>query len=194
MNKQKFLNEIKANLKDFKKDEVKRIIEYYDEMINDKIEMGICEEDAIRSLGDVNDITTEIKTNLLGERSNNKATNSLKNFLLILGICTSPVLLPIGIIFTVLFFLILILIATLFLSIGVTSISLFVFGIVNSIEMIMIGENIGIIMILLGLSFIIGSFLSYLTLQLYNVGKVILNYINKLFLKIIKRKRVVNNV
>lgn len=194
MNKVKFLNEIKVNLKDFKKEEIDRIIEYYEEMIDDKIEMGLSEEEAISSLGDVNEITTEIKTNLLGERSKNKSTNSLRNFILILGICTSPVLIPIAIGFSVLFIGILIVIGAVFLSIGITAVSLFFFGITNSINMLISGENIGIIMILLGLSLIFGAILTYLTYELYNLSKIILNYINKQFIKIIKRKRVVNNV
>ncbi|HEY8445085.1 MAG TPA: DUF1700 domain-containing protein [Bacilli bacterium] len=194
MNKVKFLNEIKVNLKDFKKEEIDRIIEYYEEMIDDKIEMGLSEEEAISSLGDVNEITTEIKTNLLGERSKNKSTNSLRNFILILGICTSPVLIPIAIGFSVLFIGILIAIGAVFLSIGITAVSLFFFGITNSINMLISGENIGIIMILLGLSLIFGAILTYLTYELYNLSKIILNYINKQFIKIIKRKRVVNNV
>ena len=41
MNKSEFLNSLEEKLKELPKDEIRKTIDYYDEMIDDRIEDGI---------------------------------------------------------------------------------------------------------------------------------------------------------
>ena len=56
-----FLDELKNLIKDYPVEETEKSIEYYNEMIDDRIEDGMSEEDAVKSLGDVKDIAKEIE-------------------------------------------------------------------------------------------------------------------------------------
>jgi uncharacterized membrane protein len=85
MNKQEFLKEIKSKLNHFQSSELDEITNYYNEIIEDKMEAGLNEEEAINSLGSIETIVNEIKINIVSKRSDEKKTNTLKNFLIILG-------------------------------------------------------------------------------------------------------------
>ena len=61
MNKQQFIENLKLKLKDESYEYVCQVIEYYDEMISDLIEDGKTEQEAIESLGDINDILSQMK-------------------------------------------------------------------------------------------------------------------------------------
>ncbi len=60
MNKKQFLDEIKQKLRGLEESDVKKSIDYYDEMIDDYVENGKSEEEAVSSLGSVDDIATSI--------------------------------------------------------------------------------------------------------------------------------------
>lgn len=61
MTRTDFLDELKNLIKDYPVEETEKPIEYYNEMIDDRIEDGMSEEDAVKSLGDVKDIAKEIE-------------------------------------------------------------------------------------------------------------------------------------
>ena len=61
MTRTDFLDELKNLIKDYPVEETEKSIEYYNEMIDDRIEDGMSEEDAVKSLGDVKDIAKEIE-------------------------------------------------------------------------------------------------------------------------------------
>ncbi len=61
MNKQEFLTELKKKLKGLAPDEIAGSIEYYGEMIDDAMEDGMSEEEAVESLGDIDDIVSQIR-------------------------------------------------------------------------------------------------------------------------------------
>lgn len=188
MYKQDFLKEIKYRLKDFNNDETKKLIEYYDELINDYMDEGLSEEEAIAKLGDVDKIINDIKADLVIERSKSKNTNSLKNFIIILSICTSPVLIPLGITFFVLFFVLLLTLFVLFISFAGSS-AMFIFSsIYTTIEMIIVGTDVSSILIAMGLQLILGVIFGILSIGLYNFSKLSLNFLNKQFSKFVKKK------
>lgn len=60
MNKLEFLAELKVRLQDLPQDEIDRSIMFYDEMIEDRKEDGMSEEDAVVALGDIDTIVKEI--------------------------------------------------------------------------------------------------------------------------------------
>ena len=188
MYKQDFLKEIKYKLKDFNHDETNKLIEYYDELINDYMDEGLKEEEAVLKLGNVDKIINDIKADLVIERSKNKNTNSLKNFIIILSICTSPVLIPLGITFFVLFFVLIITLFVLFISFAGTSIALFLSSIYTTIVMVVSGTDVASILIAIGVQLIAGVILGVMSIGLYNFSKLLLNFLNKQFSKFVKRK------
>ena len=60
MTKQLFLNELSAALHTLPRDERYRTLSYYDELIDDRMEDGQSEEEAVSSLGDPAKIAREI--------------------------------------------------------------------------------------------------------------------------------------
>lgn len=60
MNKAKFTRELERNLKILGSEERRKFITYYDEIIEDYIENGLCEEDAILKIGAPKSIADEI--------------------------------------------------------------------------------------------------------------------------------------
>lgn len=60
MKKQEFLDAIKNNLSGFPKHEIEERLNFYSEIIDDKIEEGIDEEIAVSEIGTVDEITKQI--------------------------------------------------------------------------------------------------------------------------------------
>ena len=60
MNKQQFIDRLKKKLSDLPASEVNDRVAFYSEMIDDKIEEGFSEEDAVARLGTVDEIADEI--------------------------------------------------------------------------------------------------------------------------------------
>lgn len=60
MNKEEFLKTLERLLKSLKRDERKRFISYYSEMIDDYVEDGCTEEDAVKRIGGPGEIAQEI--------------------------------------------------------------------------------------------------------------------------------------
>lgn len=61
MNKQEFLNELGRQLRGLPSDEIEQRLEFYSEMIDDKVEEGASQEEAVSALGDVSEIAAQIK-------------------------------------------------------------------------------------------------------------------------------------
>ena len=60
MNKQTFLAELRARLKGLPSQDVEERLGFYGEMIDDRMEEGLTEEDAIREIGSVDAIVSQI--------------------------------------------------------------------------------------------------------------------------------------
>ena len=60
MTKQLFLNELSAALHGLPREERYRTLRYYDELIDDRMEDGQSEEDAVASLGEPQQVVREI--------------------------------------------------------------------------------------------------------------------------------------
>src|SRR5690606_8549628 len=152
------------------------------------LEAGLDEEEAINSLGSIETIINEIKINIVSKRSDEKKTNTLKNFLIILGICSTPILLPLGITFTVLFFVMFIVLFSLILSFGLSGITVIGAGIVQSIISFATGEEVFVGLIQLGVSLIIGPMLLILTMYVFKLTQYLLNGTIKSFARLVGKK------
>jgi uncharacterized membrane protein len=124
MNKQEFLNNLSANLALLPKYEIEKSISYYSEIIDDRIEDGMTEEDAVAALGDIGKIAENIMYDksiptLMKARvseSKNKAAN--KGLWLTLVILGFPLWFPLLAAFVSVCF-------TLYISVWVVIISLY---------------------------------------------------------------------
>ena len=91
MNKERFLIELASALAGLPEDDVEKSLEYYSEMIDDRIEDGLSEEEAVADLGPIEEIRAQIIKDtplpkLIKERVKSKRSlNGLEITLLIVG-------------------------------------------------------------------------------------------------------------
>lgn len=98
MTKDLFINELRDKLKGLPKDEIDERISFYEELIDDMIEDGKTEEDAINEIGTVEEVCTKITseiplTKLVKERI--KPKKELKVWQLVLLLMGFPIWFPI---------------------------------------------------------------------------------------------------
>ena len=102
MKKSEFLEELRIKLSVLPENEVEKSVEFYSEMIDDRLEDGMTEDEATRELGDVGRIVNEViystpLPKLIREKVRPKhKLSTLEWVLIILG---SPIWLSIGIAF-----------------------------------------------------------------------------------------------
>lgn len=91
MTKNEFLTELRAALEGLPEEDVAKSLEYYSEMIDDRIEDGLTEEEAVADLGSIDEIRAQIVkdtpiTKIIKEKIKPKRTLSgLEITLLIVG-------------------------------------------------------------------------------------------------------------
>lgn len=95
MNKNEFLQRLSHQLAALSQQERARSIAFYQEMVDDRIEEGMTEEEAVASLGDVNDIAQQIINDTPPiTKAINKTKTSSKSLNIILLIITFPIWFP----------------------------------------------------------------------------------------------------
>ena len=60
MNKAEFLEELKKSLSELPREDIEKSLEYYSEIIDDRIEDGLNESDAIAAIGEIQEISGQI--------------------------------------------------------------------------------------------------------------------------------------
>ncbi len=94
MNKSEFLEQLESGLKDLPNSEIKKSLNYYSEMIDDRIEDGESESDAVASLGSVDEIAVSVKSQTQLP-TQTKQKSGYKIFIIILLVLGSPIWLSI---------------------------------------------------------------------------------------------------
>lgn len=64
MNKQEFLDQLQNALSGLPRQEIEEQLVYYSEMIDDKMEEGISEEDAVAQIGPIEEIAAQVKPDM----------------------------------------------------------------------------------------------------------------------------------
>ena len=64
MNKQEFILQLRQGLSGFPQDEIEERLNFYSEMIDDRIEDGLSEEEAVAEIGLVEEIVAQIKADI----------------------------------------------------------------------------------------------------------------------------------
>lgn len=100
MSKQEFLEQLRKGLSGLPKDDIEERLTFYDEMIEDRMEEGLSEEEAVLKAGSVDDITSQIVadiplTKIAKERI--KTKRRLKAWEIVLLALGSPIWLSLGI-------------------------------------------------------------------------------------------------
>ena len=98
MNKTEFVNQLSAGLIGLSQEDIKKSVDFYTEMIDDRIEDGMPEEEAVAALGSVDEIRSKILeeipiTRIVREKITPK--RSFKGWEIVLLILGAPVWLPI---------------------------------------------------------------------------------------------------
>ena len=94
MNKQEFLNQLKIKLRRLPEKETEERLTFYSEMIDDRMEEGLSEEQAVAAIGNVNEIATQIIadipfTSIVKEKM--KSNKRLKTWEIVLLAISSPI-------------------------------------------------------------------------------------------------------
>lgn len=141
MNRKTFFYELRKGLSGLPKNDVEKTIEYYNEMIDDRIEDGLSESEAVASIGSVEQIVPQILADaslpqLVKERLSNK--RKLRGWEILLLILGFPLWFPLvltGLVLFFTFFLVIwILILTFYsivLSFCIAGISSIVFSVIS---------------------------------------------------------------
>lgn len=100
MSKADFLVQLRAALQRLPQHEVDQSISYYAEMIDDRIEDGMTEEQAIASLGNINDIALQIiNESPVVPKAIAKANTGSRTLNIVLLVVFSPIWVPLAISF-----------------------------------------------------------------------------------------------
>lgn len=97
MNKKEFLAELRRGLSALPEEDIERSLEYYSEMIDDRTEDGLSEEEAVAAVGSVGDIVSQIlaeSASVPPAREKGSVPRSFKAWEIVLLILGSPVWLP----------------------------------------------------------------------------------------------------
>ncbi len=97
MNKQEFLVILRESLVGLPREDIERSVDYYSEMIDDRMEDGLSEEEAVNAVGSFEEIISQILTEvslpkLVKERV--KPSHALKTWEILLLIIGAPLWLP----------------------------------------------------------------------------------------------------
>jgi len=79
MNKYQFLSAVREGLDGMSSREIDESLAYYREMIEDRVEEGLSEEDAVKALGPVEKVIADIKNGTDGSESREKVTPVLNS-------------------------------------------------------------------------------------------------------------------
>ena len=97
MNREQFLSAIQSKLSSLPQEAVKQSLDFYQEMIEDRMEEGLSEEEAVAALGSAEDISAQILMDTplpTLVKAKMKPSRTLRTWEIILLILGSPVWLP----------------------------------------------------------------------------------------------------
>lgn len=157
MNKQEFLQTLEDKLSGLPQEDRNRSIEFYSEMIDDRIDEGMSEEEAVMDIGSIDGIVQEtIKDVPLTKIIKEKATpkRSLKTWEIVLLILGSPLWIPLLITAVVLMLTVFIVLYSMVLVLFAVVSAIFVFSVLEIVSVVtsIIASKIMVAVVHCGLS------------------------------------------
>lgn len=188
MSKNEFLNLLEKRLNGIPKNDIDKTLEYYNEIISDKMEDGLSEEDAVNSLGSVD----EIVNNTLADVSIPKLVKEkiglnrkLKTWEIILLASTFYIWVPLLIAILATILVVYICLWSGVISLGAGALSCGVSGIIALIGIVDIFTgNLGSGIVLVGMGLMLTGAAILLGVLTILLSKVMVNVCKKLVLKI----------
>lgn len=165
MNKIEFINELKIRLSTLPQSEIDKSVSYYDEIISDRIEDGMTEEEAIMGLSDIDKIVSDIMhdmtlpTLMKARLNDSKEKASNKTLWIILVIIGSPIWFPILLAFGIVLLSIYIVAWSIILTIYIVEVAFAfscIFGIIGGIVTVFTG-NVQAGIYIFGTSLVLGG-------------------------------------
>jgi len=107
MTKSQFLDRIKAGIASLPQGDKEKYLEYYSEMVDDRMEEGMTEEEAVADIGSASDIIAQIlreapskpkdenKEKTIAEKLNEHIDNDSRPWIIAVVVLTSPIWVPI---------------------------------------------------------------------------------------------------
>ena len=149
MSKESFLTALKNSLQGLPEQDINSALDYYSEMIDDRIEDGLSEKDAILSLGSIDRIVEQIFTEislpkLVKQRISPK--RRLKTWEIVLLAVGSPVWVPIAIALAAVFFSVYVVLWAVIISLYACCVALASSGLggfIGSVMMLLTNRSIG---------------------------------------------------
>lgn len=132
MNKQEYLDAITNRLDGVPEDEIQKSIDYYSEIIDDRIEDGMTEEEAVSAVGSVDDAVNEILesvplSKIIKTRANSRRKiKPIEILLLILGF---PIWFPLLLVFIILILVFYIVLWVIVIVLFIVDLAIFVSGV-----------------------------------------------------------------
>ena len=191
MNKTEFTEQLRAALKGLAEEDLKKSVDYYEEMIDDRMEDGIPEEEAVNGLGSIDEIKDKILkeipiTNIVKEKI--KPKRSLAGWEIALLVIGSPVWVPIMLSLIITGLSIYMTFWIIILSLYVTDLSLFLSGILGIVAAFMQTNGFatglflsGIGITLTGVSVLLFFGFNQITKWMFILSKKFLLWLKKLF-------------
>ena len=191
MNKTEFTEQLRAALKGLSEEDLKKSVDYYEEMIDDRMEDGIPEEEAVNGLGSIDEIKDKILkeipiTNIVKEKI--KPKRSLAGWEIALLVIGSPVWVPIVLSLIITGLSIYMTFWIIILSLYVTDLLLFLSGILGIVAAFMQTNGFatglflsGIGITLTGVSVLLFFGFNQITKWMFILSKKFLLWLKKLF-------------
>lgn len=195
MTKQEYLSAIRGKIRKMPADDIDKFMDYYSEMIDDRMEDGLSEEDAVADMDAPDDVVDQILadmplTKLVKEKI--KPSHRLKAWEIILLILGSPICAPLLLTAIVLIITMAVVILALLLSFYAIVLSMAVAGIGGLLGVIpfFITQNVPAALFMLGAAFAgIGLAILFIvavkpvTIGIFKLYKASINGIKRMFVK-----------
>ena len=132
MNKEQFKQEIRTRLSDYSDEDINKALEFYDEAIDDRMEDGMSEDEAVAAIGTPEEVARQIQmdtpiTTLVKNKV--KGKGELKTWQVVLIILTAPIWFGLGIALLSIIFSIVVTILSLVFAFMVTMAALIASGV-----------------------------------------------------------------
>ncbi len=195
MNKEEFLFQLKKKLTGLSEKDINKSLDYYSEMIDDSMEDGLNEQEAIEKLGSVEDISSQILKDIPLPKlikAKVKPSNSLKTGEIILLIIGSPLWILMLFLALLLFFILYILIWTFVLVVYAVFITFAcgaIAALLNGFLLIFSSDSLqalfsfGLGLFCLGITILMFLFSYFITFKMIQLSKKILLKIKLSFLR-----------
>lgn len=193
MKKNEFMDSLKRKLRNESYEYVCQVVEYYDEIINDLIEDGISEEEAIQSLGNIDDILLNMHgDDIIEIKPHSKKSTAFIGVLLVLGFPLWGSLLAAGVLLLLSAYIVIWCIPIVTICLAFAGTISFIVGIFGAFPLFVHSIALGITQ--LGLSAIFGSMgiigvilTHVVSKRIFNYSKQLTGYIKEVSIKVLRK-------